>query len=222
MSVFEKLNALNVNGHTENKNGLTYLSWTWAWAEVKKVYPDANYEIWRDESGKPYIKDNDLGYMVSTKMTIDGLTHEMWLPVMDYNNNAMKMERYQLVKGRRTYTVEPATMFDVNTAIMRCLVKNLAMFGLGLYIYAGEDIPECERADEQKPSTDEQTESTDDVLATEAEKKVFYKRCSLDGVDYRDIAKQAGAQKMSTMTGIQMGKALIILGEIEEAKKNEV
>lgn len=145
-SVFDNLNSINVNDHTEKKNNLTYLSWVWAWAEVKKQYPDATYDIWRDQEGKPYIKDADLGYMVSTKITIEGLTHEMWLPVMDYNNNAMKGEKYKLNKGHRSYDVEPATMFDVNTAIMRCLVKNLAMFGLGLYIYAGEDLPEDERA----------------------------------------------------------------------------
>lgn len=163
-TVFEKLNAVNVNDHTEQKNKLTYLSWTWAWAEVKEAYPDANYEIWRDADGKPYIKDPDLGYMVSTKITIDGLTHEMWLPVMDYNNNAMKSTKYKLIKGRRSYDVEPATMFDVNTALMRCLVKNLAMFGLGLYIYAGEDLPESE-------STDAETASTSNSMASTYQRK---------------------------------------------------
>lgn len=159
-TVFEKLNAVNVNDHTEQKNKLTYLSWTWAWAEVKEAYPDANYEIWRDADGKPYIKDPDLGYMVSTKITIDGLTHEMWLPVMDYNNNAMKTTKYKLNKGHRSYDVEPATMFDVNTALMRCLVKNLAMFGLGLYIYAGEDLPESESTDAETASTSNSKAST--------------------------------------------------------------
>lgn len=119
------LTEINVNEHTESKNGLTYLSWAWAWAEVLKVCPDATYEVVKFD-GLPYAHDPETGYMVYTTVTIDGVTREMWLPVMDYKNKAMLN----------------ATMFDINKAIMRCLTKNLAMFGLGLYIYAGEDLPE--------------------------------------------------------------------------------
>jgi hypothetical protein len=144
-SIFENLNKVNVNGHTEEKNGLTYLSWAWAWAEVKKAYPDANYTI-EKFNGLPYVYDENTGYMVYTTVTIEGITHEMWLPVMDGANKAMKAMPYTY-KDRygKEKTVAAATMFDVNKAIMRCLVKNLAMFGLGLYIYAGEDLPESEK-----------------------------------------------------------------------------
>ena len=146
-SVFSKLNAINVNGHTEQKNGLTYLSWAWAWAEVKKIYPDATYEIMLFD-GLPYVYDPNTGYMVYTTVTIEGLTHMMWLPVMDSANKAMKAEPYEYTTGYGQYkkekVCEAATMFDVNKTIMRCLVKNLAMFGAGLYIYAGEDLPEEE------------------------------------------------------------------------------
>lgn len=141
---FEALYNLNVNEHKEDKNGLSYLSWSWAWAEFKKVYPNAEYEIWKDEQGRPYIFDPNLGYMVYTRVTVDGLTHEMWLPVMDSNNYAMKDKPYEVQTKYKTVTVKPATMMDINKAIMRCLTKNLAMFGLGLYIYAGEDLPEDE------------------------------------------------------------------------------
>lgn len=141
-NVFETLNKKDVGGHTEKKNGLTYLSWAWAWAEFKKVYPDATYEIWRDENGKPYISDPELGYMVFTSVKVGDLVHSMWLPVMDNQNKAMKSKPYQVKTRYKTIDVAPATMFDINTAIMRCLTKNLAMFGLGLYIYAGEDLPE--------------------------------------------------------------------------------
>ena len=83
--------------------------------------------------------------MVFTEVTINGLTHMMWLPVMDGANKAMKSEGYIYdTKHKKGLTVEPASMFDINKAIMRCLVKNLAMFGLGLYIYSGEDLPEIE------------------------------------------------------------------------------
>lgn len=149
MNVFEKLNGINVNGHKEEKNGLSYLSWVWAWAEVKKAYPDANYTI-EKFNGLPYVYDEKTGYMVYTTVTIEGITHEMWLPVMDGANKAMKAEPYTYTVKRygkeESKTVAAATMFDVNKAIMRCLVKNLAMFGLGLYIYAGEDLPESEQA----------------------------------------------------------------------------
>ena len=181
-SVFAELFAVNVNEHTETKKSdgteLTYLSWPFAWAEVKKRYPGAKYEIVKQENGLPYVYDENTGYMVSTRVTINGVSHEMWLPVMDGANKAMKSAPYiYKVKNknfrfakkcadgvyRDSYgkeqpeffekTVNAATMFDVNKAIMRCLVKNLAMFGLGLYIYAGEDLPESEQPEPAQPVT---------------------------------------------------------------------
>lgn len=149
---FEDLSKISVNGHTENKNGLTYLSWTWAWSEIKKICPDATYEILKFENNLPYVYDENTGYMVFTKVTINRQTYEMWLPVMDGNNKAMlnhtytyKVKEYKDGKATGNYiekSVEAATMFDINKTIMRCLVKNIAMFGLGIYIYAGEDLPE--------------------------------------------------------------------------------
>lgn len=169
--VFEKLSQIDVNEFTEKKKvgnvELTYLSWAHAWRAVKQQYPDAQYEIVKDEfSGLPYAYDEKTGYMVYTRVTIEGLTHEMWLPVMDGANNAMKAESYEYTVKNPNFRyakrqedgryidkygneqteylvkhVNAATMFDVNKTIMRCLVKNLAMFGLGLYIYAGEDLP---------------------------------------------------------------------------------
>ena len=150
--IFEELSSLNVNEHTENKNGLTYLSWTWAWSELKKKYPDASYEISKFENNLPYVYDENTGYMVFTKVTIKEQTYEMWLPVMDGNNKAMLNHTYtyqvkvykdgQWTGEYKEKSVEPASMFDINKTIMRCLVKNIAMFGLGIYIYAGEDLPE--------------------------------------------------------------------------------
>ena len=152
MSIFEKLNAINVNEHTEKKNDLTYLSWSGAWAEVKKVYPDAEYSIMKF-NGLPYVFDEKTGYMVYTTVTIEGLTHEMWLPVMDGANNAMKAQPYTKITRYKEITVEAATMFDINKTIMRCLTKNLAMFGLGLYIFAGEDLPKSEENTENGENT---------------------------------------------------------------------
>ena len=144
---FEELLKINVNEHTENKNGLTYLCWTWAWSEFKKKCPNATYEILKFENNLPYVYDENTGYMVFTKVNDGETTYEMWLPVMDGNNKAMLNHPYEYkVKeydngrwtgGYTTKNVEIASMFDINKTIMRCLVKNIAMFGLGLYIYSG-------------------------------------------------------------------------------------
>jgi hypothetical protein len=157
MEHFKALYEINVNDKTEKKSNLTYLSWAWAWAEVKKIYPDAIYHILRFENNLPYVYDDGIGFMVFTDVTIENITHEMWLPVMDGANKAMRKEpyTYEVAKyewnektkrkeksGVEVKTVDAATMFDINKTIMRCLTKNLAMFGLGLYIYAGEDLPE--------------------------------------------------------------------------------
>ena len=136
MTTFEKLNAINLNGHIEKKNNLTYLSWAWAWAEVKKACPDATYKIGETEY------DEVLGFMCHSSVTIEGETLEMWLPVMDGANQSMKKYAYEYTTRYGNKSVAAATSFDINKTMMRCLVKNLAMFGLGLYIYAGEDLPE--------------------------------------------------------------------------------
>ena len=177
---FEKLYSLNVNDKTEAKNGLTYLSWSWAWAEFKKFYPDAYYSVtlFDDGTGKqlPYMYDPNTGYMVLTQVAVADVAYEMWLPVMDGNNRAMKAEPYVVKTKYKEITVNAATMFDINKTIMRCLTKNLAMFGLGLYIFSGEDLPDTERAEEvveqpkkkaSKPKAEKKAEKTDEDLKAE-------------------------------------------------------
>lgn len=139
---FQELYSLDVGAHVEQKQGLSYLTWSYAWAEFKKIYPDAVYEVKKDEQGRCYFGDAEIGYVVYTTVTAGGLTYEMWLPVMDNANKAMKLNAYTYSTRSGEKTVEAISMFDINKAVMRCLVKNLAMFGLGLYIYAGEDLPE--------------------------------------------------------------------------------
>lgn len=138
LPVFERLSAINVNEHVEKKSNLTYLSWAWAWSEVKRACPDAIYKVGQTEY------DDALGFMCHTNVTIEGETLEMWLPVMDGANKSMKKTAYTYSSRYGDKQVEAATTFDINKTIMRCLVKNLAMFGLGLYIFAGEDLPEGE------------------------------------------------------------------------------
>lgn len=131
-SVFTTLNAINVNEHVEKKsNGrveLSYLSWAWAWAEVKKAYPEAFYTIYENADGWNYHTDGRTCW-VKTGVTIEGLEHVEYLPVMDNRNKSIP--------------VNEVTSFDVNKAIQRSLTKAAARHGLGLYIYAGEDLPEA-------------------------------------------------------------------------------
>jgi hypothetical protein len=144
---FQKLYEIDVNHKTKEKSGLKYLSWAWAWAEFKKVNSDATYSVDLYD-GKPYLGDDVLGYMVSTTVTVGELTIPMHLPVLDGANKAQKAVSYKYKTKYAEKDCLAASMFDINTAIMRCLTKNLAMFGLGLYIYAGEDIPSVDNSAE--------------------------------------------------------------------------
>lgn len=132
-SVFDTLNAINVQEHVEVKNiggvKLSYLSWAWAWTEVKKAYPEAFYTIYENKDGLFYHTDGKTAW-VKTGVTIEGIEHIEYLPVMDNRNHSI--------------TLDKLTSFDVNKAIQRSLTKACARHGLGLYIYAGEDLPEEE------------------------------------------------------------------------------
>lgn len=136
-SIFQTLNDINVNGHTEVKDTgrvrLTYLSWAWAWAEVKKNYPDATYTVYENANGWNYHTDGRTCW-VKTGVTIEGMEHIEYLPVMDNRNNSIPADK--------------VTSMDVNKAIQRSLTKAAARHGLGLYIYAGEDLPETESVQE--------------------------------------------------------------------------
>jgi len=127
-STFAVLNAINCNEHTEKKNGLTYLSWSWAWQIAKTNFPDASYTIYENAQGWNYHTDGRTAW-VKTGVTIAGQEHIEYLPIMDTRN--------------RSIPVESVTSFDVNKAIQRSLTKALARHGLGLYIYAGEDLPDA-------------------------------------------------------------------------------
>lgn len=134
---FNDLYAVNVNGHTEKKNNLTYLSWAWAWGEVKKKHPDATYTVYENADGWNYHTDGRTCW-VKTGVTVNGIEHIEYLPVMDYKNKSI--------------STEDVTSFDVNKAIQRSLTKACARHGLGLYIYAGEDLPEEEANEKQESS----------------------------------------------------------------------
>ena len=126
-SVFATLNSINVNEHTEKKNGLTYLSWAWAWAEVKKRYPDASYKVYENADGWNYFTDGRTAW-VKTSVTIEGQEIIEYLPVMDFHNKSIPLDK--------------VTSMDVVKSIQRSITKAIARHGCGLYVYAGEDIPE--------------------------------------------------------------------------------
>ena len=145
---FIELNNINVNDHTEKKNNLTYLSWAWAWQEVKKLFPNANYKVYERDDGCIYWTDGKTAW-VKTGVTINDIEHIEYLPIMDYRNQSIPLDKI--------------TSFDVNKSIQRSLTKACARHGLGLYIYAGEDLPESEpktKTDFEKAATAEKTANT--------------------------------------------------------------
>lgn len=132
---FVQLNNINVNDHKEKKNGLDYLSWAWAWGEIKKLHPEATYTIYETADGCFYHNDGKTCW-VKTGVTINGIEHIEYLPVMNNRNQSIALK--------------DVTSFDVNKAIQRSITKACARHGLGLYIYAGEDLPDEENAPQAK------------------------------------------------------------------------
>jgi hypothetical protein len=124
---FTELNSVNVSDKVEKKNGLSYLSWAYAWGELKKKHPTATYTVYENAQGWNYHTDGRTAW-VKTGVTVDGIEHIEYLPIMDARN--------------RSIPLESINSFDVNKAIQRSLTKAVARHGLGLYVYAGEDLPE--------------------------------------------------------------------------------
>ena len=143
MSVWQTLSKIDVNKHTEKKGNLTYLSWAWAWAVTKQNYPEATYAFLANEIHA------DGTMTVHCVVSIETVDHEMWLPVMDNRNKAIKNP----------------DAFAINTAKMRCLTKGLSMHGLGAYIYAGEDLPQGEPEKTYEQWCDE---NKDSIIAIKA------------------------------------------------------
>lgn len=137
---FIELNEINVNDKVEKKNGMSYLSWSFAWGELKKKHPDATYTIYENKDGWFYHTDGNTAW-VKTGVTVNDIEHIEYLPVMDFRNKSIP--------------VSNITSFDVNKAIQRSLTKAVARHGLGLYIYAGEDLPE-----EPQPTPAEKAKAT--------------------------------------------------------------
>lgn len=192
---FKALNDINVNDKTEKKNDLTYLSWAWAWGELKKMFPDSTYTIYENSQGWNYFTDG-MTCWVKTGVTVNGIEHIEYLPVMDFRNKSIPFES--------------VTSYDVNKAIQRSLTKAVARHGLGLYIYAGEDLPEEEsKAKEEaknKKLSDEQFDAICDLF---------------DETSMPAMLKYFGVKEVSELTEEQAKKAITQRKKTLEGKKNE-
>ena len=176
---FVELYGVNVGEHIEKKNGLSYLSWAWAWAEIKKKHPDATYTIYENRDGWNYFTDGRTCW-VKTGVTVNGIEHIEDLPVMDYKNKSIPLES--------------VTSTDINKAIQRSLTKACARHGLGLYVYAGEDLPEA--ADDPKleePATKEHIHTLNKLIeSTETDPKkmlAFYGVSSFEQLTQKQAAE---------------------------------
>ena len=172
-SVYETLSAINVDDKIRESQGAKYLPWIAAWQVVKTIYPNASYQVVESVDGKTYHAELGLGIMVRTEVTIEGETLPMHLPVLDTKFKTLMLdESYQYTVGKgkswqQEKTVERATMFDINTSIMRCLTKNLAMFGLGAYIYAREDFGNEQAAAEKQVTVEAVTKKAEEAKGKE-------------------------------------------------------
>ena len=186
-SVFETLNKINVNDKTEKKGNLTYLSWAWAWGELKKKFPDATYTIYENPDGWNYFTDGKTCW-VKTGVTVNGIEHIEYLPVMDYRNKSIP--------------AESITSTDVNKAIQRSLTKAVARHGLGLYIYAGEDLPEEKSEDERK--FDDQTDKLKKDTISKKDQETLKRTVESKGYKVEEIFKKP----INELTGEEYVQAL--------------
>lgn len=154
-SIFDTLSKVNVNDKTEKKGKFTYLSWAFAWGELKKVAPNAKVTVYHnDKDNMPYF-ESEAGVIVKVGVDVDGIEHISYLPLMDFKNNSIPSDKFN--------------MMDVNKAIQRATVKAIGLHGLGLYIYAGEDLPEEEGevVKTSSRSTSQSDESSKESVITE-------------------------------------------------------
>lgn len=186
---FNELNTIDVNDKIEKKNGLSYLSWAFAWGELKKRYPEATYTIYENAQGFNYHTDGRTAW-VKTGVTVEGIEHIEYLPVMDYRNNSIPIDKL--------------TSFDVNKAIQRSLTKAVARHGLGLYIYAGEDLPSDDKQapTETKAKTSAKAKTpAADTTGSDIQAKLI-KLCKDHGLNLNDICKQYKINRNSTVEDI--------------------
>ena len=196
-SVFDTLNAINVNNKTESKNKMTYLSWSWAWQMVKENYPSATYTIYENEGGMFYHTDGKSAW-VKTGVTIKSIEHIEYLPVMDFRNASIQIEKLNST--------------DVNKSIQRSLTKAIARHGLGLYVYAGEDLPQNEvvALAEEKAKAEKERKTAALLTLKKGDK-------NWDNIiNYVTANKSQGVDKLTEMVGKKYKVTATIIREITE------
>jgi len=214
MNYFEKLNNVNVNDKTEERSGLTYLAWAYAWGELKKLYPMSFYTIYENAEGRFYHHDGKTAWVKTGVTVVDGdmsLEHIEYLPVMDFRNKSI--------------SIDSITSFDVNKAIQRSLTKAIARHGLGLYIYAGEDLPDGEEPIKEsvvpmskrlsspvvkEPVTVKRT-SSETIVQRNKELKELLSHYNKTLADYKAIAGER------TVAGLTEDEYTNLLAELQKA-----
>jgi hypothetical protein len=191
MSAYELLSKVNVNEHTEKKNGLTYLSWAWAWGELLKAFPDSTYTIYENKDGWNYHTDGRTCW-VKTGVTVEDKEYIEYLPVMDFKN--------------RSIPADQVTSFDVNKAIQRSLTKAVARHGLGLYIYAGEDLPEGEEPEPIKDKIETSPEDKEKEDVRRATIGVLMSANNLDNPGFNKLYKEYCLNTLKATATIPISK----------------
>lgn len=190
MNYFNELNNINVNDKIEKKNNLSYLAWAYAWGELKKKYPKSFYTIYENDLGWCYHTDNHTCW-VKTGVTVvtdeETIEHIEYLPVMDMRNNSIPHEK--------------VTSFDVNKSIQRSLTKAVARHGLGLYVYAGEDLPEDEKPE---PKSEPKPSPTGKISAAELKGLVEY--LDKEHIDSKIVCAKYGIKQLEEMTNEMIAK----------------
>lgn len=205
---FTELQGINCNDKTEKKNGLTYLSWAFAWGELKKRYPLSYYTVYENRDGLFYHTDGNTAW-VKTGVTVvfeDGtnVEHIEYLPVMDFRNKSIP--------------IDALTSFDVNKTIQRSLTKAVARHGLGLYIYAGEDIPNESDGSVEDRIADAKAKKNAKAEVSRHEKEALIQKCKQLDIPLEDLLNDVGWKKGTTITQEQYGKAMNILISEEQAR----
>ena len=203
---FKELNSINVSDKIEKKNNLSYLSWAYAWGELKKAYPKATSKVYETEQGCIYWSDGNTAW-VKVSITVNEIEHIEYLPVMNYSNKSMK--------------ISEVTSVDVNKTIQRATTKAIARHGLGLYIYAGEDLPEATHNESEGklqqegdktttgiPAIDKSTDA-DSLKATapstSEQKNEIIKLAKLKGFNLNEICS---SYKCSSLPKMKFGDAV--------------
>ena len=199
---FAELNGINVNDKTEKKNGLTYLSWAYAWCELKKKHPDAFYTVYENAQGWNYFTDGRTCW-VKTGVTVNGIEHIEYLPIMNVRNQSI--------------AANAVTSFDVNKAIQRSLTKAVARHGLGLYVYAGEDLPDEEQPESPPvPEPETPPAPVKDTISVAQQKEIVAKwqdkhgeiKTDEDKIAYGMLLSAFGAKKTADIKIVDFEKVL--------------